>query len=411
MKVNMNLCLFLGYRMGGNNMCDCMGCGKQEQFYNCADIEIKSAAISDPSVPRYLSVLGSVRTPSFLLSTENSSEATMQHLRDHVPYSRETAGDNVSLSFGRANDTISSRLSTDPGTILNSNDAKLEHLLFPLPKGSSVPGSTFELLSLLNKTIQNSSGQHTSEVTTQNNPTFLRFIAPSQNLSNQPKPHPDTTIKPIISATEIQNPQQIQSNNNTYEGWHSSSQSGNVSGQDRDLFSFGIPFAAISKLFQQRNDFTNLSATHKPKRSHTNLSKNVKTLFRLNKETVTMTPFIPSLQINPPVLSNFRQKEVNGNGYKCTINSKNFFCKGRGHHANTNGIGQWCILNCRAGNCNLLKFICECGCEEKHSNRCRAIKHFALMKGMNAWCSFVCLSNYCPPSICSVEDCRPRSEK
>ena len=29
-----------GYRYNGDDTCKCLGCGKQEQYVNCADIEI-----------------------------------------------------------------------------------------------------------------------------------------------------------------------------------------------------------------------------------------------------------------------------------------------------------------------------------------------------------------------------------
>lgn len=69
--------------MGGINECQCMGCGRQETFYNCADIEIQGADFQPDS--NFVSTEINVHEPVFLISDKNLTDSKIDDFRRTLP--------------------------------------------------------------------------------------------------------------------------------------------------------------------------------------------------------------------------------------------------------------------------------------------------------------------------------------
>lgn len=69
--------------MGGINECQCMGCGRQETFYNCADIEIQPADFQADS--GFISTEINIHEPIFLISDKNLTDSKIDLFRRSLP--------------------------------------------------------------------------------------------------------------------------------------------------------------------------------------------------------------------------------------------------------------------------------------------------------------------------------------
>lgn len=92
---------------------------------------------------------------------------------------------------------------------------------------------------------------------------------------------------------------------------------------------------------------------------------------------------------------------------ECTVHSPKFHCVGKGQYKDNKGINKWCLNHCQKDSC--VEFMCECGCHTPVVKpKCRANGPFQIMPFMNEWCKDTCDAGICPPNICIVDECLPK---
>ncbi|XP_033735107.1 uncharacterized protein LOC117323780 [Pecten maximus] len=342
-----------GYRMGGINMCECMGCGKQEQIYNCADVEITPNPGTATSQP--FGFIPVKPNPTFLSSPENQSYILRQRLREQLP-------------------------------------------VFPWPNGLLIPHNMMEPSSTSRRS------DHAQHKDTAGHTGVINRMLLSELHNNAPLPYIKGIdparilpgILPSINFTATFNPQ----GNSTRRSSFNHIIQSNTRHQMKSTPPVVKPLPTTTPV-KHVLDFKKWNFTeYSPRPSKYNISptdKKINNTGYASGDSILYPLFTPAEQSSPAL--SLRNKS-------CDILSSNFKCKGNGQHSNTPDIEEWCLVNCRAGNC--VKDICLCGCGVLHDPQrhfCHGIGVFASIPGMDMWCRTVCDQQKCPANICDVQTC------
>lgn len=343
--------------MGGINRCECMGCGKQEQFYNCADVAITPNPGTSTTQP--FGFLPVKPNPSFLLSPEHQSYIFVQRLREQLP-------------------------------------------VFPWPSGMLIPHNMMSTSSRYDKS-ENGHGENGDHMTSFDDVllsdinNITRGTLPDIKDDDIPGFHVPRTISPSANTTlppsSRENQTYVPSRSNSIQQ-QQSNQLVNDHMKSIDTFPhiYGLPITSpVSPTLDYRKwNFTE----HVPKSSST-VSPRYDSRVSDNTRSI-LYPLFVTASPSPPTSSQNRT---------CDMSSPQFQCKGKAPHADTPDIESWCVVNCRAGNC--VGHICVCGCGHvpEAVDQCHGIGVFASIPGMNKWCKAVCDKHKCPSNICDVKTC------
>ncbi|XP_060070546.1 uncharacterized protein LOC132550493 [Ylistrum balloti] len=344
-----------GYRMGGINRCECMGCGKQEQIYNCADVAITPNPGTATSQP--FGFIPVKPSPTFLSSPENQSYIFRQRLREHLP-------------------------------------------VFPWPNGLLIPHNMMEPSSTLGRYDSSENGHRENGVHTG---VINRMLLDELN-NNTPLPDIKGIdlsrflpgILPSINFTATFSPQQrgnfteTTSLNRVIQSKTRHLMKSTPSG----VYMSSTTTPASPVLDFRKWNFTEYSA--KSSQNDTSPTDKINNTGYTSGDSILYPLFTPTQKIPtlPP------------RNTTCDVMSPTFRCKGIGQHSDTPDIENWCLVNCRAGNC--VKDICLCGCGTLHDPQrhfCHGVGVFASIPGMNTWCRTVCVKQRCPANICDVKTC------
>ncbi|KAK3092918.1 hypothetical protein FSP39_008856 [Pinctada imbricata] len=357
-----------GIGTGGINKCACMGCGQQEQFFNCADIEIRSRLQNDTFYER---TRPNLHEPLFMLppSASNISDSDVQRLQQFIAAFPDPKGMEMPVQFNF--------MSQDPfpfDKTLSTGDKPREIVpvgmgapsfldkLFmnfgsetkpirPLPKIRGI-NVDFEKPKETPTATETTSYSQRRETTTKASTTFRPTFIPPPVIVPKERPPPPISIVPfgVYSTTTEATPPTLKR--------------------------LGIPI--------QMTDMYDI-----------------------------VTPSADSGQMGSamtiPLFSAFSASSDNGSSQskeECKPSSPTFRCRGKGQYLNTEGIDKWCVMNCRTGNCATFMCECDCGKIRVKEKSCHAIGTFESIPGMDEWCTNVCAGDNCPSNVCNVEKCR-----
>lgn len=355
--------------MGGINECQCMGCGRQETFFNCADIEI----ITDNSQNQrsFVSTEINIHKPLFLISGENLTDSDIQAFLENMPVLESPRIPEI-----RKHDrSPSSRKLTYLDRILLGQSTKKQF-------------QTFTRDSLVDVKVK---------------PAQFNWTKASSDTLNWQTDSPYVMFKANISF-----PFRINQNTNIKKDevkrmtfWEKISRKPKPStfwdtvmrNPKPTTFWDKISQQTVPKLFVKSK--TIKTGRHNQPRYVPLRSSNLFYYKSLPVGDSITYPLFP--------VSRHATSVRNGD---CHSNSPSYRCKGVGQYANTRGIDQWCISNCRSNHC--VKFMCECGCDDsvQPETKCHAVGAFEDIHGMDEWCSQICSQKSCPSNVCSVKDCQ-----
>lgn len=337
--------------MGGINSCADMGSGRQEQFYNCADVAI----VPKRSDTLFERPLLSLHENIYLVPHEltyNLTNDELELLKDEIR----------KISPGMKQ------------TIPNGFLEPLEfNFTFPMPVdtmfGKGVNGlNQPPFWWLENATL----GDHTHEPAHEH---------PSQKVKTPPPIKPVQTKPPpniLIKGLSIPPPPSIEL-----------------------LFEDGINESRTKPPSVPMNERTSVATSKKSPMYAIGDSF----VFPMFKKTLIRDPAnVVRTTTTAPVVTD---SALSGAGESCTVFSPKFHCVGRGQYKDTAGISEWCLDHCQREGC--VEFMCECGCHKPVTKKqCRATGSFQMLPNMNEWCTRLCKTrSSCPPNICNVNECVP----
>ncbi|XP_069119289.1 uncharacterized protein [Argopecten irradians] len=351
-----------GYRMGGINRCECMGCGKQEQIYNCADVSITpnpGAATSQP-----FGFIPVKPSPTFLSSPENQSYILRQRLREQLPVFPWPNGLLIPHNMMEPSSSASSRFDHNDNGHRDTNAGVINRMLLndlnsnvPLPYIKGIDPSRIlpGILPSINFTAtfnQNFTGRS----------PFNHLI---QSSVHRPHPHPHHRHHQVKSTPSV-------------------------------VKTVPTTTPANQALNFRKWNFTEYS-TSPSENKISPTDKKINNTGYSSGDSILYPLFTPAKKSSPTIPMKNKT---------CDVYSPEFNCKGIGQHSKTPDIEEWCLVNCQAGNC--VKDICICGCgilRDPKRHFCHGIGVFASVPGMDAWCRSVCDQTKCPANICDVQTC------
>ncbi|KAL4216302.1 hypothetical protein ACF0H5_024028 [Mactra antiquata] len=352
-----------GYRYNGDDNCKCLGCGKQEQYVNCADIEIApmdgwsvETTTSTPAgrkdttpITRALDSITSTRVADQIQNTTISSTDAFSGIK---PKSQQTTDSGMGI-----------QTSTDSVKLIDSSFLNFTNV-----------SSNISSIKSKQKPIR----------IRQTTSTLQKYVTPLTPPNISPPSLTRTSPKTFFGG-----PQRVKTLSDVRKSILGSElQSGAAVFLNPPPKGIGV------------NTITNTPLVRPPVRGGRFQVPSRSTVPNTHFPSVSnilnrfyMTPFLfPGSNINLPP--------------GCDVFSDEFRCKARGIYNQSPGISKWCEINCRASNC--VPFMCECSCEDKMKNqtsKCHAIAEFHGVEGMDLWCVANCKVGYCPANTCSVEDC------
>lgn len=338
---------FTGHRMGGINNCAEMGSGRQEQFYNCADVAI----VKKQSDTMFERPLLSLHENIYIVPHELTYNLT----RDELEILKEEIR---KISPGMKQ------------TIPNGFLEPLEfNFTFPMPIDQMFGKPPTELNQPPFWWLDNMTKMEPPHVHIHDHPSKEPKTPPPVK-AVQTRPPPD-----ILRTAPLPPPPAIE-----------------LTLED------GINESRIKVTRDRTNDKDRVATPRKSPMYAVGDSF----VFPVFKRNLVRKPatVAPSTTVKPLVSSTAEE---------CTVFSPKFRCVGKGQYNETEGIVQWCIDHCQKDSC--VDFMCECGCNLPIAEpKCRANGVFQMMPSMNEWCTRVCQpGRLCPANVCNVELCMPNS--
>ncbi|XP_045183844.1 uncharacterized protein LOC123542202 [Mercenaria mercenaria] len=367
-----------GYRYNGEDTCKCLGCGKQEQYVNCADIEI---------------------TPTGGWPKEQTGSGSTQDSIPVIPVviqpTRSTQQNPNTTIIEEKIDTSMKQLAS----IIDHTSAPTTTHLSPsrevvsLPPILNIPTLNVTSVNNVVKSIHLQQTHLAKVKTTSISPTLRTSVTSPSIISPSGAPRVLMTAAPRVGQQVI-----------------------TLDAIRREIVKkLGSEVTNGMKIF-----FTPPKETGQTPRPVTSRPQHVRLPAAPPRPEVPNTQFVSVSNILDrfypnyitPLLFSLAQPKTSGSKTTagCDVTSDEFRCKARGIYNQSPGISKWCEINCRASNC--VTFMCECSCEDKAKSQntsCHAIAEFHGVEGMDQWCIANCKVGYCPANTCSVEDCMNKS--
>ncbi|CAC5390661.1 unnamed protein product [Mytilus coruscus] len=340
-----------GYRMGGINECQCMGCGRQETFYNCADIEIRSDTFFSDSA--FVSTETNIHKPLFLISDKNLTDSSIERFRQTLPV------------FDSPNAL----------EIRKGESSKLK------PSYNDKLQQTKDISkNVLKDAVSNIKDKH----------DHVKWIKPSWQTGS---PHIKFKANMTFPLKITPSKKNIEKKRSFWEK--------NL-GEASPLTTWNTASGSL----KQMSFWEKISAKATPKLLiKPKPGSLLLTRFVPKQTDIYFFPANSGDSITYPLFSPTRQRATTKNG-DCYSTSPNYRCKAKGQYSSTRGMDQWCLNNCKSNHC--VKTMCECGCDDVivREKKCHAVGAFEDIYGMDEWCSRICSQKSCPPNVCSVKDCQ-----
>ena len=319
-----------------------MGCGRQEQFFNCADVEIRPRP---PNTTLYDSTKLNVHEPLFIIPPNLNKTGIEIFQRAIEAFPDVRSGVGFPFNFIQPGESASP-VGTQPtqADTLGLGRMTLNDILYNTHPGQQPIGRMPKIKGI----------NVEPDITWPRSPVFPGQATPPPVIPPAEQPPPPISLAPDTRQPSTSRPLQP------------------------DIQRLGIPIPIETGRY---NVLRNIS----PRENGRGASSMTIPIFdAFSTQRVRTTP--------PP-------KEP------CTPRSANFVCRGKGQYLNTKGIDKWCLRNCRQGNC-AYKFMCDCGCGRmERDRRCHAIGTFGSIPGMDEWCTNVCSGTSCPSNVCNVSKC------